>query len=118
MNTSQLISDAIKAGVRFFLTPAGTIKIKGKTALIHKIAPELALHKQEIANYLAFRNCSRCQSLHQTPWFISYCIRRTDLKPAYGESHPLRKLPDDHGANCPEFMLGWEQSTNKIFVRT
>jgi hypothetical protein len=29
-----------------------------------------------------------------------YCGGRTDLPPAYGEGHPLRKLPADLGASC------------------
>lgn len=29
---------------------------------------------------------------------------RADLPPAYGPSHPLRQLPEDGGATCPNYL--------------
>lgn len=29
---------------------------------------------------------------------------RNDLSPAYGENHPLRRLPDDMGASCAKYI--------------
>ncbi len=46
----------------------------------------------------ACRHCRRRQPTGQ-----GYCCGRSDLPPVYGDSHPLRHLPADLGANCPRF---------------
>jgi hypothetical protein len=51
--------------------------------------------------------CMACAHLRQPGHSDGFCHEdaRPDLPLAYGESHPLRKLPDDLGASCPAFKL-------------
>ena len=52
----------------------------------------------------ACRNCT-----HRSHWPLlgtdpGYCNQRPDLPPAYGQHHPLRRLPADRGATCPHYL--------------
>jgi len=50
--------------------------------------------------------CHECCS-YRTPGLTGpyggYCGGRDDLPPAYGDSHPLRRLPDDGGHGCENY---------------
>ena len=50
--------------------------------------------------------CRTCRHLKRPGLSAGYCGGRSDLPPAYGPGHPLRRLPDDGGANCTT----WEAS--------
>jgi len=47
--------------------------------------------------------CTTC-SISRKPGASRYCCARPELPPAYGEGHPLRKLPDDDGADCEQWV--------------
>lgn len=47
--------------------------------------------------------CKDCMNLSRPGHSAGYCGGRTDLAAAYGETHPLRILPDDGGASCVRF---------------
>lgn len=49
--------------------------------------------------------CITCASHARPGLSDGYCGGRDDLPRAYGENHPLRRLPDDRGATCEE----WEE---------
>lgn len=53
------------------------------------------------------QSCRVCQHLAK-PGRVEpgYCAEREDLPFAYSEGHPLRRLPEDRGANCEHFE-GW-----------
>jgi len=44
--------------------------------------------------------CIDCQYFARPGKSDGYCVRREDLPPAYGENHPLRRLPADRGMTC------------------
>lgn len=51
--------------------------------------------------------CARCAHLRRQGSADGYCgAGRDDLPPAYGASHPLRRLPDDNGQAC-DLWEGW-----------
>lgn len=50
--------------------------------------------------------CATCRHLRRPGLADGYCVKRADLVPAYGPSHPLRQLPADRGQTCGE----WEVS--------
>ena len=53
--------------------------------------------------------CAECAHFARPGRSDGYCgapARRDYLAPAYGEGHPLRKLPDDLGASCPAWSDG------------
>lgn len=45
-------------------------------------------------------SCRTCRHLKRPGLSPGYCAGRSDLPPAYGPGHPLRRLPDDRGATC------------------
>lgn len=49
--------------------------------------------------------CATCRHLSRPGLADGYCSIRTDLAPAYGEHHPLRRLPDDRGASCAKWGM-------------
>ena len=51
-------------------------------------------------------SCRTCRHLKRPGLSAGYCGGRSDLPPAYGPGHPLRRLPDDGGASCTT----WEAS--------
>lgn len=48
--------------------------------------------------------CATCRHLRRPGLSEGYCGIRADLHPAYGNTHPLRQLPDDLGQTC----MVWE----------
>lgn len=48
--------------------------------------------------------CNECKHLARPGRSTGYCGGRSDLAAAYGETHPLRILPDDGGASCVRFL--------------
>lgn len=48
--------------------------------------------------------CRTCANLQRPGLSDGYCGSRPDLPPAYTTGHPLRCLPDDGGANCPDWL--------------
>lgn len=53
------------------------------------------------------QQCKACKHLRRPGLADGYCGGdRADLAYAYGPGHPLRKLPDDAGANCSTW-IGW-----------
>lgn len=59
--------------------------------------------------------CARCPGISKMQTGVFYCStwRRPDLEPAYSEGHPLRKLPDDGGENCPWFAERYGKKEEK-----
>ncbi len=55
---------------------------------------------------LPARSCRTCRHLKRPGLSDGHCGGRDDLPPAYTAGHPLRRLPDDGGANCTT----WEES--------
>ena len=56
---------------------------------------------QQSAQQSAAWGCSTCRHRKRPGLSSGYCGGgRDDLLGAYGEHHPLRKLPDDEGASC------------------
>lgn len=54
------------------------------------------------------QQCKTCKHLRRPGLADGYCGGdRADLAYAYGPGHPLRKLPDDAGANCSTWS-GWQ----------
>ncbi|MGB8884882.1 MAG: hypothetical protein WCC44_13520 [Azonexus sp.] len=47
--------------------------------------------------------CITCAHFARPGLSDGYCGGRDDLPRAYGENHPLRKLPSDQGATCKEW---------------
>jgi hypothetical protein len=51
--------------------------------------------------------CLACTHYASPGMSEGYCGGRDDLPPAYGERHPLRKLPEDNGAICEKWAPFW-----------
>lgn len=51
-------------------------------------------------------SCKTCRHLHRPGLSDGHCGGRDDLPHAYTAGHPLRRLPDDGGANCTTWG-GW-----------
>lgn len=52
----------------------------------------------ELVHDVMARSCARCFHRRRPGLSVGYCgSGRADLLPAYGENHPLRKLPSDRG---------------------
>jgi hypothetical protein len=49
--------------------------------------------------------CATCRHLRRPGLADGYCIKRADLAPAYGPSHPLRQLPADRGQSCADWEM-------------
>ncbi|MGQ5488788.1 hypothetical protein ACUH78_08045 [Thauera sp. ZXT1-4] len=64
----------------------------------------LAQSAHESARQSAARGCSTCRHRKRPGLSAGYCSGRDDLPGAYGEHHPLRKLPDDHGDGCASYL--------------
>lgn len=62
---------------------------------------------QESAQKSAAPSCKTCRHLKRPGLSAGYCDGRSDLPPAYGPGHQLRRLPADGGATCTT----WELST-------
>jgi hypothetical protein len=59
----------------------------------------------ESAQKSAARGCSTCRHRKRPGLSAGYCGGgRDDLLGAYGEHHPLRKLPDDQGESCASYL--------------
>lgn len=60
---------------------------------------------QKPAQKSAARGCSTCRHRKRPGLSSGYCGGgRDDLLGAYGEHHPLRKLPDDQGESCASYL--------------
>jgi hypothetical protein len=65
------------------------------------------VRKAEILSFptgTILRCCQTCQHMSKPGLSAGHCGGRDDLPPAYGQGHPLRKLPPDAGADCKEWM--------------
>lgn len=60
--------------------------------------------RNEVRTETAARGCSTCRHRRRPGLSLGYCGGRDDLPPAYGDHHPLRKLPDDRGVACPSYL--------------
>jgi hypothetical protein len=52
------------------------------------------------------QTCKNCEHMTSPGRSAGYCgaeAMRDTLQPAYGDGHPLRRLPDDAGASCAAF---------------
>jgi len=49
-------------------------------------------------------SCGLCHHFARPGLSRGYCGGRDDLPPAYGKNHPLRRLPEDGGATCPNCL--------------
>lgn len=63
--------------------------------------------RNEVRTETTARGCSTCRHRRRPGLSAGYCSGRDDLPTAYGLRHPLRKLPDDEGADCASY-LPWE----------
>lgn len=50
------------------------------------------------------KHCPDCQHFARPGKSDGYCSGRDDLPLAYGENHPLRRLPADRGASCDQWQ--------------
>ena len=48
--------------------------------------------------------CPDCQHFARPGLSAGYCSGRDDLPLAYGDNHPLRRLPADRGASCDQWQ--------------
>ncbi len=64
----------------------------------------LAQSAQESAQKSAAWGCSTCRHRKRPGLSAGYCSGRDDLPGAYGDHHPLRKLPADQGASCTSYQ--------------
>lgn len=60
--------------------------------------------RNEVRTETAARGCSTCRHRRRPGLSLGYCGGRDDLPPAYGDHHPLRKLPEDQGVACPSYL--------------
>ena len=89
------VNAAIKAGVH----GAGTF-------FAHEAGREVGIAAAQAAaqQRACRRACSACRHLARPGMAAGYCgAGRPDLLPAYGDHHPLRRLPADRGAGCHHF---------------
>ena len=54
-------------------------------------------------NATACHRCKACAHYAHPGMAAGYCSARTDLPLAYGQNHPLRRLPADAGADCTTY---------------
>ncbi|MHB8788069.1 MAG: hypothetical protein ACYC5W_17790 [Thauera sp.] len=60
--------------------------------------------RNEVRTETTARGCKSCRHRKRPGLSSGYCGGgRDDLLGAYGEHHPLRKLPDDQGASCTSY---------------
>lgn len=61
--------------------------------------------RNEVRTETAVRGCSTCRHRKRPGLSAGYCGGgRDDLPGAYGLHHPLRKLPDDQGEDCANYL--------------
>ena len=74
-------------------------------ALVESARESAKQSAHESAQKSAARNCSTCRH-RKRPGRADpgYCSGRDDLPKAYGDHHPLRKLPADLGASCASYQ--------------
>ena len=53
---------------------------------------------------LTAKVCPDCRHFARPGMSSGYCGGRDDLPRAYGENHPLRRLPADRGASCDHWQ--------------
>lgn len=61
--------------------------------------------RNEVRTETTARGCSTCRHRKRPGLSAGYCGgERDDLPGAYGQHHPLRKLPDDQGERCASYL--------------
>lgn len=70
-------------------------------AVAHESARQSA---QQSVQQSAARGCSMCRYRRRPGLSPGYCSGRDDLPGAYGDHHPLRRLPADQGASCASYL--------------
>jgi hypothetical protein len=60
--------------------------------------------RNEVRTETTARGCSTCRHRKRPGLSAGYCSGRDDLPGAYGDHHPLRRLPDDQGASCASYL--------------
>lgn len=61
--------------------------------------------RNEVRTETTARGCKSCRHRKRPGLSAGYCGGgRDDLLGAYGEHHPLRKLPDDQGESCASYL--------------
>lgn len=111
MTPGEILSGCLRDGIELRLTNDGMIRYSGDEYSLKYWLPILAAHKTELVNELSFdpfvpeiEIIKRCQDcIHLAQFGDGYCAQRHDLPPAYGEGHPLRRLPADNGESCHEY---------------
>lgn len=113
MNASDILAGCERDGIALSATNDGMVRYSGPDYALRYWLPIVAENKAEILIALeddrrddGHETVQRCQDcIHFSAPGLSdgYCGQRDDLPPAYGINHPLRRLPDDNGANCSEF---------------
>lgn len=67
------------------------------------VTDESAPHEEPIEHA-----CLSCDHFRRPGLSDGFCAGgREDLPPAYTPGHPLRRRPDDAGANCPNWVQHW-----------
>jgi len=59
--------------------------------------------RNEVRTETTARGCKSCRHRRRPGLSAGYCSGRDDLPGAYGDHHPLRRLPDDQGASCASY---------------
>lgn len=107
---------AAAEGVQLTLSAAGKLNVSGPAIVVTRWLPVLQAHKSGILAALAVSasngergdgagGCDVCRH-RRRPGLADpgYCSSgRPDLALAYGRDHPLRRLPEDGGAECGRF---------------
>lgn len=100
-DTEQDRQEAIGAAL---LDPAGALACYRAITAERGITAETLTPTGTTAAATGCKTCRHCTRPGRA--YPGYCGGgRADLLPAYGEHHPLRKLPDDGGATCASYTL-------------
>lgn len=113
MIASEIIDGCERDGISLSSTNDGMVRYSGPEYALKYWPPIVAENKAAILGVLeedqsnddqeTAQRCQDCVHFSAPGLSDGYCGQRDDLPPAYGINHPLRRLPDDCGANCLEF---------------
>ncbi len=111
MNIRDILEGCQHDEIALALTDDGSIRYRGSDYAVSYWLPILAKHKAQLIEALTpevkpaivASNCMTCRHLASPGLSAGYCGQRSDLPPAYGINHPLRRLPADNGESCHEY---------------
>ncbi len=103
-----LVHDADREPLEVWFAPAvdhAEVLATYRDAVAAEPLPEVRTPlRNAVRRESAARCCSTCRHRRRPGLSLGYCGGRDDLPPAYGDHHPLRKLPDDEGVTCPSYL--------------